>query len=237
MMLTKENKEELREIIPKIDYTPALLPEATKDMVVKAGEEAVRYGFATLDVYPTWVKLASELVKGTGVGVLVTIGFPHGSTVTEAKVAETEQVLKDGATEIDMVINIARMLEGDYDYVRNDIKAVVDCAKKYGRGVKAILEVGYLTDEQKCTAARLAREAGAEYVKTCTGFGPGKACLHDILLLKETVGDKMKVKASGGVASLEDQLMFIRNGADRVAGRGNILEQLESIGVYSSKDI
>ena len=237
MILTKENKEELREIISKIDYTPALLPDATRDMVIKAGKEALRYGFATLDVYPTWVKLASEQVKGTDIGVLVTIGFPHGSTVTEAKVAETEQVLKDGATEIDMVINIARMLEGDYDYVRNDIKAVVDCAAKYGRGVKVILEVGYLTDQQKKKAALLAMEAGAEYVKTCTGFGPGKACLHDILLLKEAVGDKMKVKASGGVASLEDQLMFIRNGADRVAGRGNILDQLESIGVYSREDL
>ena len=231
MLLTAKDKDAFREILPRIDYTPALSPHEGSRAVIKACEETKRFGFATVCVYPTWVKLAAEQMKGTGQGILVTIAFPHGSTVTEAKVAETRQVLEDGATEIDMVINIARMLEGDYEYVKNDIAAVVKCAAEYGRGVKVILEVGYLTDAQKVKAAELAVEAGAEFVKTCTGFGPGKACIHDVLLLKATVGDRAKVKASGGVASLEDQLEFIRIGASRVAGRGNIMDQLIELGV------
>lgn len=231
MLLTRENLDVIKEILPHIDYTPALSPDVTSAGVVKAAKEAMEYGFATVCVYPTWTKLAAEQVKGTDIGVLVTIGFPHGSTVTEAKVAETKQVLEDGATEIDMVINIARMLEGDYDYVEKDIKAVVDCAAQYNRGVKVIIEVGYLNDDQKKIATEMCIRTGAEYVKTCTGFGPGKACVHDILLLKSIAGDQLKVKASGGLASLEDQLDLLKLGAERVAGRGNILEQLEYIGV------
>ena len=229
-LITANDKEQLSQIIPKIDYTAALSPFCTSRDVIDACATARKYGFATVCVYPTWAKLASEQMKGSNQGILVTIGFPHGSTVTESKVAETRQVLEDGATEIDMVINIARMLDGDYDYVRQDIAAVVKCAAEYGAGVKAILEVGYLSDEQKRIAAKLAVEAGAQFVKTCTGFGPGKATLHDIILLKSVVGDNARVKASGGVASLEDQLMFIQHGAERVAGRPNIIEQLVEIG-------
>ena len=231
MLLTSKDKEIIAGILSKIDYTPALSPNETSKAVIKACEETRRYGFATVCVYPTWAKLASEHMKGSDSGVLVTIGYPHGSTVTEAKTAETRKVLEDGATEIDMVINIARMLDGDYDYVKQDIKAVVDVAAEFGRGVKVILEVGYLNDKQKIKAAEIAVEAGAQFVKTSTGFGPGKACIHDILLLKSVVGERARVKASGGIASLEDQLEFIRCGASRVAGRGNILEQLEEIGI------
>ena len=130
-----------------------------------------------------------------------------------------------------MVINIARMLDGDYDYVQNDIAAVVETAREFGRGVKVILEVGYLTDEQKVKACQLAVAAGAEYVKTCTGFGPGKATVHDVSLMKAAVGDKAKVKASGGVASLEDQWVFLQCGAERVAARENILQQLQQLDI------
>lgn len=235
-MIKATDKEILKEIMSKIDYTPALSPFVTREGVLKACEETKRYGFATVDVYPTWTALAAKEMEGYPSGILVTVGFPHGSTVTEAKVAETRKVLEDGATEIDMVINIARMLDGDYEYVKNDIKAVVDCAKEFGRGVKVIIETGYLTDEQKIKAAELSVEAGAEYVKTCTGFGPGKACLHDVELLKSVVGERAKVKASGGVASLEDQWEFIKRGASRVAGRSNILEQLQQLGIMESID-
>lgn len=229
-LLTAADSDLIREILSKVDYTPALSPFETSEAVKKACAETKQYGFATVCVYPTWVALAHEEMKGSSQGILVTVGFPHGSTVTEAKVAETRKCLEDGATEIDMVINIARMLDGDEDYVRQDIKQVVDCAAEFGRGVKVIIETGYLTDAQKIRAAELAVEAGAEYVKTCTGFGPGKASLHDVMLLKSVVGERAKVKASGGVASLEDQLAFIRCGASRVAGRGNIMEQLKEIG-------
>jgi len=229
-ILTKDDLEKLGIIIPKVDYTAALSSFEGSASVVEACEVVKKYGFATVCVYPTWVSLAKENMKGSQSGILVTVAFPHGSTITEAKVAETEQCCRDGATEIDMVINVARFLDGDYDYVKNDIAAVVECAKRYEVGVKVIIETGYLSDQQKIKAAELCVEAGAEYVKTCTGFGPGKASLHDILLLKKAVGDRCKIKASGGIASLEDQLMFIENGASRVAGRGNIVDQLNEIG-------
>lgn len=235
MLFTEKDKDKIMQIIPHMDYTPALSPFVTREGVLKACEDTKRYGFATVDVYPTWVKLAAEEMKGYASGILVTIGFPHGSTVTEAKVAETRKCLEDGATEIDMVINIARMLEGDYDYVRQDIAAVVETAREFGRGVKVILEIGYLSDEQKVKACELALEAGAEYVKSCTGFGPGKATVHDISLMKSVVGDRAKVKASGGVASLEDQWVFMECGADRVSARENILEQLQQLGIMGKE--
>ena len=231
MLLTSKERELINTIIPKIDYTAALNPNEPRAVVKKACDDAKRYGFATVCVYPTWVKFAAEQMKGSGIPVLTAIGFPHGSTVTEAKVAETRQVLLDGATEIDMVINLARFMDGDYAYVKEDIRQVVNCAAEFGVGVKAILETGYLTDEQKITATQLSIEAGAEYIKTCTGFGPGKATLHDIALIKSVAGDRAKVKASGGVGSMEDQLAFIECGAVRVAGRGNICAQLEEMGI------
>ena len=230
LLKSPENNDIIEQIIPKIDYTSALDPFSTSADVIDACEQVKKYGFATVDVYPTWVKLAKEHMEGCASGILVTIGFPHGSTTTQAKCAETKQALEDGATEIDMVMNIARFFDGDEDYVKNDIAAVVECCKPYHVGVKVIIETGYLTDAQKVKAAQLAVEAGAEYVKTCTGFGPGRATLHDVSLLVETVDGKAKVKASGGVASLEDQWAFIQAGASRVAGRGVILEQLQRIG-------
>lgn len=225
-----QNDDIIAKIIPHIDYTSALDPFSTAKDVIEACEVVKKNGFATVCVYPTWVKLAKEHMQGSTAGILVTIGFPHGSTTMEAKVAETEQALADGATEIDMVINIARFFDGDYAYVEKEISAVVNCCKKYHVGVKVIIEAGYLTDAQKIKAAEIAIAAGAEYIKTCTGFGPGRATLHDISLLVETVGSRAKVKASGGVASLEDQWAFLQAGADRVAGRGVILEQLKAIG-------
>lgn len=230
-MIMKNDVDILREILPRIDYTPALNPYNTRADVEKACEEAKRYGFNSVVVYPHWTSLAVELLKGSDVKVQAPIGFPHGAQTTAVKVFETRDALENGAREIDMVINFARVLDGDYDYVREEIAQVVSCAAEYGVTVKAIMEVGYLNDEQKRRVAELAVEAGVEYVKTCTGFGPGKATVHDVCLLKEVVGDRAKVKATGGVASLEDQWTFIQNGAERVAGRENILAQLESIGV------
>lgn len=226
-----KNKKEIEQIIPKIDFSDALSPDATSGMVIEACEKVKKYGFATVCVYPTWVKLAKEHMAGSKQGILVTIGFPHGSTSIEAKTAEAKQVLKDGATEVDMVINLARFFDKDYDYVKKDIAEVVACCKEYGIGVKVIIETGYMNDDEKRTAARLVVEAGAEYVKTCTGFGPGRATLHDVLLIKDTVGDSAKIKASGGIASLEDQWAFIEAGASRVAGRSVIINQLQALGM------
>jgi len=230
-MITKNDVEILRQILPKIDYTPALNPYNTREDVIKACEEAKQYGFNSVVVYPHWTSLAAELLKGSDVQVQAPIGFPHGAHTTATKVFETRNALENGATEIDMVVNYARVLDGDYDYVRDEIAQVVACAAEFGVKVKAIMEVGYLNDEQKRKLAEVAVEAGCEYVKTCTGFGPGKATVHDVCLLKETVGDRAKVKATGGVASLEDQWTYIQLGAERVAGRENILAQLKEIGV------
>ena len=230
-MITARDTDILKQIISKIDYTAALTPDAGKEEVRKACETAKKYAFATVCVYPTWTKYARELTQDSGVGVLIAVGFPHGSTNTESKVAEARQICIDGATEIDMVINIARLLDGDYEYVESDIRSVVEAAKEYGVGVKTIIETGYLNDEQKRNAIELAIKAGAEYIKTCTGFGPGKASIHDIMLIGEIAQDRIKVKASGGVASLEDQWEFIKLGASRVAARFNIVEQLQSIGI------
>lgn len=230
-MITKNDVDILRQILPKIDYTRALNPYSTKADVIQACEEAKRYGFNSVVVYPHWASLAAELLSGSGVQLQVPVGFPHGGHTIETKVFEARNALENGATEIDMVINFARVLDGDYEYIRDEIAQVVNCAKEYHVGVKAIMEIGYLNDEQKRKVAEVAVEAGAEYVKTCTGFGPGKATVHDVCLLKEAVGNKAKVKATGGVASLEDQWTFIQLGAERVAGRENILAQLKEIGV------
>ncbi len=229
-LITQLTDKRLAEIIPHIDYTAALSPCEPSATVIQACKDVREFGFATVDVYPTWAKLASEHMQGSDIGILVTIGFPHGSTVTASKVAETVQVLKDGATEIDMVMNLARFFDKDYAFVKNDISEVVKAAADFGRTVKVIIETGYLTDEQKITAASLVVESKAAYVKTCTGFAPGKATLHDILLLKSVVGNNAKVKASGGIASLEDQFEFLRYGADRVSGRENIVFQLRQLG-------
>ena len=230
-MITKNDTEILREILPRIDYTPALNPYSTRADVEKACEEAVRYGFNSVVTYPHWTKLAAELLKGTGVQIQAPIGFPHGGNTIECKVFETRNAIENGATEIDMVINFARVLDGDYDYLYEEVSRVAACAREYGVSVKAILEVGYLNDEQKRKAAQTAVRAGAAFVKTCTGFGPGTGTVHDTQLLMEAVGDRAKVKVTGGVASLEDQWAFIQNGAERVAGRENILKQLQEIGV------
>lgn len=232
MLFTKEDKDKILELLPHLDYSGALCPFSTKADVIEACNEVKKYGFATVCVYPTWVKFAAEQMKGSKSRILVTIGFPHGSTTTETKVAETRKVLEDGGTEIDMVINIARMLEGDYDYVRDDIAAVVKTAAEFGVGVKAIIETGYLNDDQKVKACELAVEAGAQFVKSCTGYGPGKATVHDISLMKQTVGDRCLVKASGGVGSLEDAWIFVKEcGAERAAGRQHFVEQLKRLGI------
>ena len=161
-LLTAKDRDLLEKIIPRVDYTAALSPFEGSETVVKACETVKKYGFATVDVYPTWVSLAKEHMRDSGKGILVTVAFPHGSTTTAAKVAETRQCCIDGAAEIDMVINIARMLDHDYDYVRREVAEVVKCAADYRAGVKLIIETGYLTDEEKRTACQLGVEAGAE---------------------------------------------------------------------------
>ena len=199
-----------------IDHS--LLKPTVTDQNLKEGcKLADKYHTATVCVKPYHVKLASELLANSDVKVSAVIGFPHGGHLPKIKALETEQAILDGVEEVDMVINIGALKSKNFDFVRKDIKAVVNVAREHKVIlVKVILENCYLTDEEKITACKLAEEAGADYVKTSTGFGTGGATVHDIELMYETVGPRLGVKAAGGVRSLEAALDVIRAGATRI---------------------
>lgn len=211
------NKNELARMI---DHT-ILKPEAKGEDVKKICDEALEYKFASVCVNPTRVKEAYEILKGSEVKVCTVIGFPLGATTTNTKVFETKDAIENGATEVDMVINIGRLKDKDYDFVKEDIKSVVEAAK--GKALtKVIIETCLLTDEEKVIACKLAKEAGADFVKTSTGFSTGGATKEDIKLMRETVGPDLGVKASGGVRSLKDAEDMIENGATRIGASASI---------------
>ena len=203
-----------------IDHT-ILKPEATEAEIMQLCKEAVEYNFASVCVNPSMVAKAASILESTPVKVCTVIGFPLGATTTEVKAFETEDTIKKGATEVDMVINVGKLKEGDLAYVKNDIQAVVNAAK--GKALtKVIIETCLLTDEEKVIACQLSKEAGADFVKTSTGFSKGGATAHDIKLMRETVGPDMGVKASGGVRSRGDALVMIENGATRIGASASI---------------
>ncbi|GED72834.1 deoxyribose-phosphate aldolase [Brevibacillus reuszeri] len=196
-----------------IDHT-LLKPEATQAMIDKLCAEAKEHDFASVCVNPYWVKRSAELLAGTDVKVCTVIGFPLGASTSEVKAAETSDAIRNGATEVDMVLNVGALKSGDLETVKADVAAV----KKAAGDVllKVILETGLLTDEEKETACKLCVEAGADYVKTSTGFGPGGATVEDIALMRKTVGADVGVKASGGVRDGEAALAMIEAGASRI---------------------
>lgn len=196
-----------------IDHT-LLSPDATRERIARLCQEAREYGFASVCVNPGWVKVAAQLLEGSQVKVCTVIGFPLGATTTLAKVMETKDAIANGADEVDMVLNIGALKSGDEDWVREDIASVVKAAD--GRVVKVILETGLLTDEEKIKASLLAKEVGASFVKTCTGFGPGNATVEDIALLRKAIGNDMGIKASGGVRDYETACRMIEAGANRI---------------------
>jgi deoxyribose-phosphate aldolase len=197
-----------------IDHT-LLKPEATEDMIEKLCNEAKENGFAAVCVNPFYVKKAKELLKGTEVKVATVVGFPLGANVKEVKAFEAKKAIEDGAEEIDMVINIGALKNRDYKTVKEDIKAVVEEAR--GKAiVKVIIETCLLTDEEKVKACELAKEAGAHYVKTSTGFNGSGATVEDIKLMKKVVGESMKIKASGGIRDYEAAKAMIDAGASRI---------------------
>jgi len=220
----------LKNIISKIDYSNALVPNCTKELLEKTCDEALQYGFAAVAVFPICSEYVANRLKDSPVNSQIAVGFPCGNHFTEVKLKEAEMGLDLGVKEVDMVMNISKFFDKDYTFVKNEIRQIVELAKGYDVGVKLIIETGFLNDEQKLIAGEIAVEAGAQFIKTCTGFGPGRATLHDLTLLKDAFGDKIKLKASGGVASLEDALGFIEIGASRSAGRYNMIEQLDAIG-------
>lgn len=209
-----------QQIANMIDHT-LLKPEATKEQVEILCQEAKEYTFASVCVNPTWVSYAHELLEGTQVKVCTVIGFPLGASTPEVKAFETKDAIANGATEVDMVINIGALKSGDDALVKRDMEAVVAASK--GKALsKVIIETCLLTDEDKVKACKLAVEAGADYVKTSTGFSTGGATVADITLMRETVGPDIGVKASGGVRSLEDAQNMIEAGATRLGASSGV---------------
>ena len=198
-----------------IDHTN-LKAYASKEDIIKLCDEARRYNFYAVCVNPYRVKLAKEQLQGTNIKVATVIGFPLGATPTEVKVFEAKKALEDGADEVDMVINIGALKDKAYKYVRNDIAEVVRIAHEKGAIVKVIIETCYLSDNEKEIACKLAMEAGADFVKTSTGFGTGGATIEDVKLMRKVVGDKLGVKAAGGIRTYEEALAMINAGANRI---------------------
>lgn len=210
----------MEKIAKFIDHT-LLKPEATADEIKKLCEEAREYDFKTVCVNPTWVDYSVQLLEGTDVGVTTVIGFPLGANTPEIKAAEAKQAVEKGAADVDMVINIGALKSEDYDAVTDDIKAVVDAVNREAI-VKVIIETALLTKTEKIRACELAKEAGADFVKTSTGFSTGGATLEDVKLMRATVGPKMGVKASGGVRSYEDAMEMVDAGATRIGASSGI---------------
>jgi deoxyribose-phosphate aldolase len=207
-----------------IDYT-LLKPESRRDDIKKLCEDAIKYNFASVCVNPTHVKMVAENLKGTDVKVCTVVGFPLGATTTNVKVFETEDAIKNGAMEIDMVLNIGAMKEKNYDLVESDIKAVVDKCKENNALSKVILENCLLDNDEIVKACQICKNAGADFVKTSTGFNSGGATVEDIRLMRETVGADMGVKASGGVRSYEEAVAIIEAGASRIGSSRKLLPE------------
>lgn len=202
-----------------IDHTN-LKQDATKDAIVKLCEEAKEHDFASVCVNPGWVPLCAKELAGSDVKVCTVIGFPLGATTSASKAFETKDAVNNGAQEVDMVINVGALKGGDDEYVYNDIKAVVDASGD--AHTKVIIETCLLTDEEKVRACELAVKAGADFVKTSTGFSTGGATVHDVALMRKTVGDKCGVKASGGIHTREEMLALIDAGATRIGASAGI---------------
>ena len=196
-----------------IDHT-LLKQDATPEQIMKLCEEAKQYDFMSVCVNPAYVPLASECLRGSDVKVCTVIGFPLGMNLTRTKVDEASLAIREGAEEIDMVINVGMLKAGHDDYVKEEIKLLKEVAGKLV--LKVIIETCLLTDEEKVRACQLAKEAGADFVKTSTGFSTGGATVHDVKLMRETVGPEMGVKASGGVGTHEDLLAMVEAGANRI---------------------
>ena len=209
------------ELARMIDHT-LLKPEATKEQVTVLCREAKKYNFASVCINPCYVSLCAKLLRDTPVKVCTVIGFPLGAITSAGKAFEGEQALRDGATELDMVVNVGMLKSGEYDYVENDIFGVVTTARRYRALTKVILETSLLTDEEKIKACILAKRAGADFVKTSTGFAKGGATVGDIALMRHVVGSAMGVKASGGVRTREEALALVASGADRIGASASV---------------
>jgi len=218
-----------REISRMIDHT-LLKPEATREQLEALCAEARDHGFATVCVNPTWVRLCSELLRGFETRVCTVVGFPLGATTTDVKAYEAARTIEDGATELDMVMNVGALRSRDYAHVERDIAAVVEVGRRGGAIVKVIIEAALLDDDEKVKACVVAKAACADFVKTSTGFGPGGATVADIALMRRVVGPEMGVKAAGGVRDLKSAQALIDAGADRIGASVGVKIVQESRG-------
>jgi deoxyribose-phosphate aldolase len=216
-----------------IDHT-LLKPEASESDIKKLCDEAAQYGFASVCVNPGWVKQAAAFLKGSGVPVCTVIGFPLGATLPDVKAYEARRAIFNGAEEVDMVINIGKLKSGDDCSVEDDIKAVVDAAHENRVLCKVIIETALLTDEEKVRACLAAKNAGADFVKTSTGFAKGGATANDVALMRRTVGRALGVKASGGVKGIEDARAMFEAGATRIGASVGVKIAQEASGVKSN---
>jgi deoxyribose-phosphate aldolase len=209
------------EIARMIDHT-LLKPDATQEQIAQLCYEARKFGFAAVCVNPAWVKLCSQLLRGSPVHVCTVVGFPLGATPPEVKAYEAQQAIDDGAVEVDMVINIGALKSKDYAMVERDIATVARTSHAGGAILKVIIEAALLTDEEKVVACQLAKAAGADYVKTSTGFGPGGATVHDVELMRHAVGPEMGIKAAGGIRSYKDVKAMVTAGATRIGASAGV---------------
>jgi len=204
-----------------IDHT-LLKADASQDQIAQLCYEARKYGFAAVCVNPANVKLAAQLLKGAPVAIAAVVGFPLGATSPEVKSYEAQQAIEDGATEIDMVINVGALKSRDYELVERDIATVTRTCHNNRAICKVIIEAALLTDEEKMKACQLAKAAGADYVKTSTGFGPGGATVEDVALMRQVVGPEMGIKAAGGIRTLEAARQMVKAGATRIGASAGV---------------
>ena len=219
-----------RALASLIDHTQ-LRPEATRAQVEQLCDEALQAGFAAVCVNPAWAPVAAQRVRGSGVRVATVVGFPFGATSTVAKRAEAEAAILAGAQEVDMVMNVGAMRSGDPERVEHDIRGVVELCHAAGVTLKVILENAYLTDAEKVAACEIAKRAGADFVKTSTGFGPHGATQADVLLMRQAVGPAMGVKAAGGIRTLSDALCMLQAGATRLGTSSSLSILAEAAGL------
>lgn len=216
-----------------IDHT-LLKPEATDEDIKRLCEEASRYRFASVCVNPTWVRVAACSLRGSGIPVCTVIGFPLGATLADVKAYEARRAIFDGAQEVDMVINVGALKSGDDCLVEHDIRSVVEVAHEYQATCKVIIETALLTDDEKVRACLAAKKAGADFVKTSTGFSKSGATVADIALMRRTVGADLGVKASGGVKGLDDARKLVEAGATRIGASVGVKIAQEAAGQKSS---
>jgi deoxyribose-phosphate aldolase len=216
-----DQPSEVRALARLMDHT-LLRPQATRAQIEQIAEEARQWCFGTICVNPAWVPLAAEKLRGSGVKVAAVVGFPLGATLTSVKRAEAQSVILAGAEEVDMVMNVGAMRSGDRETVENDIRGVAEVCHEGGAILKVILENAYLSEQEKVEACRIVQKAGADYVKTSTGFGPTGATVEDVRLMRQTVGPEMGVKAAGGIRNLADAVAMLDAGATRLGTSASI---------------